>query len=202
MSRPVIVGVTGGIGSGKSTVCKILEQLGVIVYYADDRAKELMYTNNALVSAIIKEFGVESYNTNGTLNRRYLAETVFGDGQQLAKLNAMVHPAVGKDFEQWANKQHAPIIAKEAALLIENGSYKQLDSLITVMAPQKIRLNRVLIRDSQRSKEQVLDIMNRQVDDAKRKEVSDYLIDNGEEKLLIPQVLKIHQQLLKKGSEI
>tara|TARA_A100000171_G_C2138489_1_gene152467 strand:+ start:1846 stop:2448 length:603 start_codon:yes stop_codon:yes gene_type:complete len=195
MTDPLIVGITGGIGSGKTTVCKIFHQLGVPIYFADDRGKYLLSNDELLKNQVMNLFGAESYLPDGLLNRSFLANKVFSNTEELNKLNGLVHPAVAKDFLQWANNQSAKVLIKEAALFIENGSYTGLDKLITVLAPEDVRINRVLMRDIQRNKAQVLDIMSNQVDDKGRREVSDYLIDNGGSKLLIPQVLKIYKEL-------
>lgn len=196
MNRPLVVGVTGGIGSGKSTACRIFNQLGVPVYYADDQGKYLLNTNSQLKAQVIDIFGVESYTSNGTLNRAYLASRVFSDQNELNKLNKLVHPAVAKNFKEWVDQHGStPIVIKEAALLIENESYKLLDKLITVLAPQKVRIERVLLRDTQRSKTQVEDIIENQIDDKIRSDVSDYLIDNSGIKLLIPQILEVYKKL-------
>ncbi|WP_323757456.1 dephospho-CoA kinase [Roseivirga sp.] len=197
MNDVLTVGVTGGIGSGKTTVCKIFHQLGVSIYYADDRGKYLLNNDELLKSQVIDLFGEESYLPDGALNRGFLANSVFSDKTELEKLNALVHPAVAKDYLVWAAQQKGSILIKEAALFIENGSYKSLDKLICVIAPENVRVNRVLMRDMQRNQNQVLDIISNQVDDQKRREVSDYLIDNGGAKLLIPQVLTIYKTLQK-----
>ncbi|MGW8122332.1 dephospho-CoA kinase [Roseivirga echinicomitans] len=197
MIKVLNVGITGGIGSGKSTVCSIFQQLNIPIYYADDRGKYLLSNDEQLKSQVRELFGTESYLANGTLNRSFLADTVFTNTSALEKLNGLVHPAVAADYSKWALEQNSPILMKEAALFIENGSYKSLDKLICVLAPEDVRINRVLMRDMHRSKSQVLDIMANQVDDSRRKDVSDYLIDNGGSKLLIPQVLAIFKALQK-----
>ena len=200
MSKALTVGITGGIGSGKTTVCKIFHQLGIPIYYADDRGKYLLSNDHQLKSQVQDLFGAESYLSDGTLNRSFLANKVFADKIELEKLNQLVHPAVAKDYFNWASEQNSTVLIKEAALFIENGSYKSLDKLICVIAPENVRVNRVLMRDMQRDRNQVLDIMKNQVDDKKRKEVSDYLIDNSGTKLLIPQVLTIYKTLQKTRS--
>lgn len=198
MSRPLLVGITGGIGSGKSTVSKIFGTLSVPVYYADDRGKALLIEDQLLIEQVISTFGKESYGTDGELNTQYLARQVFPDPEQLEVLNSLVHPAVARDFEAWVERHNQnPYVLKEAALLYEAGSYKQLDATICVMAPQALRLERVLLRDPQRSRQQVEQIMARQTDDQSRKELSDYRIQNDGANLLIPQVRKVHKQLLK-----
>jgi dephospho-CoA kinase len=195
MNRPLTVGVTGGIGSGKSIVCQVFESLGVPIYYADDRAKALLIEDKELKKAIIELFGTESYQ-NGQLNRSFLATKVFADEVELAKMNALVHPAVAEDFRLFVEKHlDLPLVIKEAALLFETGSYKQLDYNIAVIAKKDIRLKRVLLRDVQRSEEQVMQIMQKQTSDAQRKKLANWIITNNEEELVIPQVMNIHGNL-------
>ena len=201
MNKPLLIGVTGGIGSGKSTVCKIFETLGVPVYYADDRGKTLMTEDPKLVEQIISEFGNESYADSGQLNRAYLAQMVFPNPEKLEKLNSFVHPSVANDFKKWVYvNQNKDYLLKEAALLYEIGSYKALDSTICVMASKGVRIQRVLLRDKQRTREQVEQILERQSDDATRRKLADYKVDNGGAKLLIPQVLSIHNKILQSAS--
>lgn len=197
MSKTLLIGVTGGIGSGKSTVCKIFEILGIPVYYADDRGKALMVEDPKLVEQIIAEFGQESYTTAGQLDRIYLAERVFPNPEKLEKLNSFVHPAVANDFEEWVlANQNKDYLLKEAALLYEIGAYKALDATICVMASKGVRTQRVLLRDEQRTIEQVEQIIERQTNDATRRKLSDYTVDNDGTKLLIPQVSSIHNKIL------
>ena len=192
----LLVGITGGIGSGKSTVSKLFEVLGTPVYYADDRAKILMSENAELIDAIKSSFGEESY-LRGELNRPFLAAEVFSNPERLEVLNKLVHPIVAKDFTQWAKEfDSKPYVLKEAALLFESGSYEQLDYTICVMANKAIRTERVLLRDDQRSLEEIHHIMDRQTSDGVRKKLANFLIDNSGNILLIPQVIKLHQQLL------
>lgn len=195
MNKPFLVGITGGIGSGKSTVCRIFETLGVPVYYADDRAKLLLKEDEVLRNEVISCFGKKSYLSNGELNREYLADRVFKVDSELQKLNSLVHPAVARDFQRWAQLNEHKILLKEAALLIENQTYKSMNYLITVLAPEKLRIERVLMRDAHRSKEQTRDILSKQVDDELRKSTSDLLIHNDGNRLLIPQVLKAFEKL-------
>lgn len=195
MSSPKLVGLTGGIGSGKSTVAKIFEILHIPVYYADDRAKWLMNFDQELKSKIQEAFGTDSYDSEGNLNRSYLASTVFSDTEKVAKINSLVHPAVGKDFEIWASHQDAPYVLKEAALIFETGGEKKLDVVINVSSPLKIRISRVLMRDSHRSLDQVNHIIDQQMPDEVKNEKADFVIKNTDTKMLIPQVLAIHQKL-------
>lgn len=190
------VGITGGIGSGKSTVCRIFHLLGIPVYSADDRAKWLMEYDSVLKSKIEEEFGQEAYTQEGTLNRKYLADQVFSDPEKVKKINSLVHPAVGLDFDNWVKEQNTPYVLKEAALLFETGSASQLDKLINVSSPLKVRVARVLMRDPHRSEAQINSIIDQQMPDEKKNELADFVIKNAENKLLIPQVLEIHQKLL------
>ncbi|TZF85006.1 dephospho-CoA kinase [Pedobacter sp. BS3] len=189
------IGITGGIGSGKSTVSKLFELLGIPVFYADTAAKTVMQTDSILVDAIKTTFGEAAY-TNGQLNRKYLANIVFNDEQQLLKLNALVHPAVFRAFDTWVLQQkQAPYVLKEAALLFESGSYKMSDKTILVKAPLSLRISRVMQRDGI-TQQEVEQRMNKQLSDAGKEKLADYVIQNNETELLIPQVLKLHQTFL------
>jgi len=198
-SRPLLVGITGGIGSGKSTVCKLFSLLGVPVYTADDRAKWLMNHDSPLKEKILAAFGSESYLSNGELNRAYLAASVFSNPEKVAALNALVHPAVRKDFMDWVSQQTAPYLIKEAALLFETGAAKELDCVINVSSPLRVRMARVLLRDPQRTVEQVNQIIDQQLPDEEKNERADFSIKNTDNKLLIPQVITLHEQLLRKA---
>ncbi len=189
------VGITGGIGSGKTTVCHIFEVLGVPVYYADDRAKHLMQHNDSLVSALKEAFGEEIYK-EGILDRPLLASKVFNDKDRLAKLNSLVHPAVAHDALKWQQANlHAPYTLKEAALLFEAGSYKALDKTIVVTAPLEIRVKRVMARDNA-TEEQVLARIANQWPEEEKVKLADFVITNDGMAALIPQVLHVHRQLL------
>jgi len=194
-SRPLWIGITGGIGSGKSTVCRIFQLLGIPVYASDDRAKWLMANDTALKSGICSAFGDESYLPDGAVNRAYLAEKVFSDPEKVKQINALVHPAVGKDFKTWAENQNSPYLLKEAALLFETGANKELDKVINVSSPLKIRVARTLMRDPHRDEAQINHIINQQIPDEEKNEKADFVIKNSENKLLIPQVLEIHRKL-------
>lgn len=190
------VGITGGIGSGKTTVCKIFESLGVPVYYADDRAKKIMTSDKTLKADLIHLLGEECYFKNGRLNRKYIGAKVFKNKSLLKKLNKLVHPAVLKDGENWFNKQKGIMALKEAALLIESGSYLYLDKLVVVTAPEKVRLQRVMERDNL-SKEAVKEKMKNQLTDDEFLKYADFRIINDGKKLLIPQVRKIYNAIRK-----
>ena len=195
MTKPLQVGITGGIGSGKSLVCKIFNTLGAPVYYADDRAKWLANHNQPIRQQVIQAFGAEAYDEHG-LNRAYLANTVFNDQQQLARLNAIIHPAVGSDYRTWVGEQHAPYVLKEAALMFESGSYKALDRVVTVSAPEDIRIERVLQRDTFRSRDQIKAIIDKQLSEQERCERSDHIIKNDGSELVILQVLELHERFI------
>ncbi|AWW31289.1 dephospho-CoA kinase [Echinicola strongylocentroti] len=195
--RPLLIGITGGIGAGKSTAAKIFSVLGIPVYSADDRAKWLMVHSLELKQKIQAHFGEESYFDEGGLNRAFLAEKVFSDPEQTKVINGLVHPAVKKDFEQWATSHQTPYVLKEAALLFESGSYQDLDKVINVSAPVELRMSRIMARDAHRSKEQVVSIMERQMSDSEKNKLADFVISNEENQALIPQVLQIHKILSK-----
>jgi dephospho-CoA kinase len=195
---PIKVGITGGIGVGKSVVARIFAVLGVPIYDSDSRAKLLMEQNAELVKAICSSFGKESY-IDGMLNRRFLADQVFNDESKIKILNSLVHPAVGKDFATWTARhtQHTYVI-KEAALLIESGSYKELDELILVDAPIETRIERVLKRDHQRSRKEILSIMAKQMSTEEKKGYITYEIQNDGTRSLISRVVGLHKELLTK----
>lgn len=195
MDRALQIGITGGIGSGKSLVCRIFQSLGISAYDADSHAKELMTTDGILVTEIKKEFGVLSYNPDGSLNRAYLARTVFNDAKRLATLNKLVHPRVGLNYKVWADqKKHHPYILKEAALLFESGASQSLDAVIVVHAETELRISRVLKRDPHRGREQVLAIMDSQMPEEEKLKRADFVIRNDETSLLIPQILALHHK--------
>lgn len=189
------IGITGGIGSGKSTVSKIFELLGVPVYYADERAKDILVRDPELVEQVKQHFGAEVYDANGVLNRKYLGNIVFNDKDKLAILNSLVHPATIRDSDQWALQQHTPYVLKEAALLFETESFHHLDKVIAVFAPQPLRIHRVMKRDNV-TRNEVLARIYKQIDETIKMRLSDYIIHNDEQHMVIPQVLTLHQELL------
>ena len=186
------IGLTGGMGSGKSVVAKVFETLGIPVYYADDAAKKLMNNNEELKAEIIKNFGEESY-TNGELNRKYIASIVFNDKEKLELLNSLTHPATIRDAEEWIKSQNSPYIIKEAALLFESGANKNLDHVIGVDAPLPLRIKRVMNRDGI-TEEEIMKRINRQMDEEKKMRMCDFIIINNEQELVIPQVLELHKK--------
>ena len=197
MSRPLQIGVTGGIGSGKSLVCRIFSCLGVPVYDADSRAKKLMTTDGILIGLIQKEFGTLSYHPDGTLNRTYLAEVAFQDETRLELLNSLVHPRVALDYQQWvATHTGNAYVVKEAALLFEAGSHLGLDKVVVVTAPEELRVQRVLKRDVHRTPDMVREIMLKQMPENEKMKKADYLLTNDESSLLIPQVVELHQRFV------
>lgn len=200
-SRSLWVGITGGIGSGKSTICRFFQLLGIPIYTADDRAKWLMAHDPELKLHIQDAFGAESYLSDGSVNRAYLAEQVFSDPEKVKKINSLVHPAVGKDFKDWTEKQTAPYLIKEAALLFETGAASELDFVINVSSPLKVRIARVLMRDPHRNEDQINHIINQQMPDEEKNEKSDFVIKNSENKLIIPQILEIHKKLCEKAAQ-
>ncbi len=189
------IGITGGIGSGKSTVARVFELLNVPVYYADEASKRLYHTDQELMASLKKHFG-EGVYTNYQLNRSALAAMVFQNPEKLELLNSLVHPPTLRDAEEWMQKQVAPYVIKEAALLFETGSVAGLDYVIGVKAPQHLRIKRVMDRDGV-TREQVLSRMDRQLDEDIKMRLCDFIIDNSEQRLVIPQVLQLHEKFLK-----
>lgn len=188
------VGITGGIGSGKSTVAGVFETLGIPVYHADTAAKKLMQEDAALQAAIVEAFGEAVYE-NGVLQRAKLASMVFNNKEKLALLNSIVHPATIADAERWMQAQKAPYVLKEAALLFESGSAEGLDYVIGVWAPEALRIKRVMARDKV-SRNEVLQRMEHQIQENIKMRLCDFVIRNTEQELVVPQVLEIHRQLL------
>ncbi len=186
-----VVGLTGGIGSGKSTVAKMFEKLGVSVYISDDEAKKLMNEDDEVKKKIIALLGENSY-VDEKLNRTYIANIVFNDTTKLEKLNAIVHPAVALHFDSWKSLQDSVYVIKEAAILFENGGYKKCDYTILVSVPSKVRIQRVLKRDSI-TEEQLRSRMNNQWEDAKKIPLADFVIYNMDIEDAEKQVCKIHE---------
>lgn len=193
-----VVGITGGIGSGKTTVSKLFEALGIPVYLADIQAKKLMLQDQGLKNQIKVLLGNEAFYKNGRPNRAFIASKIFTNTTHLNSLNNLVHPAVGRDFEIWKNQQSKklPYVIQEAALFVENGTYKKLDALIVVTCPEKERIRRVMLRDNV-SEEQVKQRMANQLSEEDKISKAHYIITNDGNHTLIPQVWKIHQELSK-----
>lgn len=172
----MVVGLTGGIGSGKSTIAKAFAALGIAVFNSDEQAKALIATDTQVKERIIAAFGEEAYQ-NGEYNRAYIAQIVFNNSEKLAILNGIVHPALAEYFKQWAKEQTSPYVLKEAAILFESGSYKDCDYIITVTAPEEVRIARVMARDHC-TEAQVRARMAQQWTDAQRIALSDAVIEN------------------------
>ncbi|HMQ61616.1 MAG TPA: dephospho-CoA kinase [Flavilitoribacter sp.] len=190
------IGITGGIGSGKSSVCRIFEVLGIPVYYADDRAKWLMNHDQDLKSGITGLFGEQAYLENGDLNRKFIGSIAFTDPEKLSGLNALVHPAVLRDGFEWQEAQaNVPYTLKEAALLFESGSYKFLDKVITVYAPLELRLQRVMTRDGV-DRETVMNRVTQQMPEEEKLKLADYVIYNDGTRSIIGQVMALHRGLV------
>ena len=176
-NQPFVAGITGGIGSGKSTAAKFFEELGIPVYNSDTRAKTIQNENSEVKVKIIAAFGEEAYNENG-LNKPYLSKQVFQNNEKLKLLNSIVHPAVFQDFENWKKAQKSDIVMKEAAILIESGSYKDCDVVISVVVDIETRIARTIERDDL-SREEILARINNQISDEERIAKSDFIIDNN-----------------------
>jgi dephospho-CoA kinase len=188
------IGITGGIGSGKSTIAKIFGLLDVPIYYADAATKNLYHTNKNLKESLKQHFGDDIY-INGLLNKSLLASIIFNDPVKLELLNSLVHPITHQDAENWMAKQKAPYVIKEAALLFESGSARTLDYIIGVYSPKHVRLKRAMQRDNA-SKDEILHRMDRQIDEDIKMKLCDFIIINNEQQMIIPQVIKLHQHFL------
>ena len=188
------VGLTGGIGSGKSTVARLFEVLGIPVYYADIEAQKLMNENTGLRQAIIENFGKEAY-TDEVLNRKYISSIVFSDPLKLELLNSIVHPATRKDGENWMHRQKTVYAIHEAALIFEANVSDRLDYVIGVSSPEELRIKRAMERDNV-TRDEILMRMNKQLDDKIKMSKCDFVLVNDEQHLLIPQVLELHEKLI------
>jgi dephospho-CoA kinase len=194
------IGLTGGIGSGKSTVAKVFETLGIPVYYADDASKKLLNENDELKAAVVQHFGKEVYK-NGELDRKHLASIVFNNKEKLDLLNSLTHPIVIKDAEDWMNRQTSPYAIKEAALLFESGAAEKLDYIIGVYAPQHLRVKRVMERDGLPT-EEVVKRINRQIDEEMKMKLCDFMITNNDQQLVLPQIMQLHQRFILETEDI
>ena len=189
----MIIGITGGIASGKTYCSSIFERLGIPIYYSDDRAKLLMTDSSIIKSEIIDLFGADSYNDEGQLNRPYLARAIFNNNDLLKKMNNIVHPRVREDFMSWAkmNLTLSPYVLQESALIVESGSYKLLNKVILIDAPEEIRIDRAMKRDGA-DRQSILDRISKQSTSAQKREVADYIIENHENDQIIEQIVEIH----------
>jgi len=189
------VGLTGGIGSGKTTVAKLFIELGIPVYIADKEAKRLMHTSKAIKRKLLEEFGEKAYIKN-KLNRAFLAKIVFNDKKKLAAINKIVHPSVANSFKRWLNKHNSAYAIQENAILFENNSANNFDFIITVTAPIQDKIERVMKRDNV-TKEEVLSRMNNQISDKEKIKNSNFVIENRDLRQVKNEVIKIHKQILK-----
>lgn len=193
------VGITGGMGSGKSTAAKIFEALGIPVFYADDESKKLLDTNVLVKEKLTSRFGVELYK-NEQLDRAFLANQIFNNSEALAFVNGVVHPAVAERYNNWCAEQTAPYGLKEAAILFETGSYKDLDKTILVVADEALRVERVKKRNGW-TRDEVLARMKNQWEDSEKIPLADFVIYNNEKEMLTPQILKIHENLIRSANQ-
>ncbi len=192
---PEIIGLTGGIGSGKSTVGKVFYELGIPVYNADTEANKLINSSPEIIRKLKKTFGEDIYDKKNNLERKKLANIIFNDKKMLNKVNSIVHPAVKKDFLKWVSEQTSKYVIKEAAILFESGSYKEVDKIITVIAPKNIKILRVCKRDCV-SIEKVEERIKNQMPDNLKVLKSNYVIYNDEIRLVLPQIIKIHNKII------
>ena len=191
------IGLTGGIGSGKTTVAQVFEKLGAPVFYADLEAKKCMQTDSGLIKQLKATFGNDIY-VDRKLQKDRLASIIFNDDSALQTINRLVHPAVQRVFEEWCAAQNASYVLKEAAILFESGSDKELDQIVCVSAPDDLRKQRVMQRDGI-TESQVLERMSKQWEQSRKIELADFHIVNDEKQLLVPEVLEVHSLLLKQS---
>lgn len=194
----MIVGLTGGIGSGKTTAGSIFRQLGIPVYLADDRAKSLMHQDEDLRLALRSLLGGEIVPDQG-LDRAAMARVIFGDQDLLDQVNALVHPAVKADFQSWYSRQQSPYVIREAAILFESGAYRDCEKIILVTAPRELRIQRVMDRNGE-TREGVESRMKRQWPEEDKISRADYLLNNDQNHMLIPQILHIHEDLIRRAN--
>jgi len=190
-----IIGLTGGIGSGKTLVSKVFENLGIAVYNSDIEAKLLMNNDSDIINKFKMIFGFEIYDENNRLNKKKLADLIFNDKNKLNTVNSIVHPAVKKHFTNWVQMQKSPYVIKETAILFESGIFKDVDKIITVTAPIELRISRLVIRDNSNKKD-ILERVNNQLNEDYKIKNSDYVIYNDNKQLIVPLILRIHQKIL------
>lgn len=191
------VGLTGGIGSGKTLVSKVFIRLGIPVFNADYEAKVILNTDKETIKQVKKEFGSEIYTDQG-IDRKKLAEIIFNNITALQKINAIIHPRVRQYFYEWLKKQKVPYVIEEAAILFESGANQELDLTINVHADELVRVGRVMLRDNT-TEETVKSRMKNQMSDRQREKLADYTIHNNGDRMLLPQILEIHQHILSKS---
>lgn len=194
--KPKLIGITGGIGAGKSTVSTICKHLGFKVYNSDQRAKEIVSEDSIIKKKLISFFGNNVYK-NGVLDRKFLSDKIFNDKSSLQQINSIIHPAVKKDFNCWVtNNSNEKILFKESALLFESGAYKELDKIILIVSDKNLRVSRVLNRDQKRSKKEIESIIDKQIDEVDAIKYADIVIDNNHKKMLLPSVIKEIEKLI------
>jgi len=193
--KPKLIGITGGIGAGKSTVSKICKHLGFKVYNSDDRAKEIVSEDSNIKKRIISLFGNNVYK-NGVLDRKFLSDKIFNDKSSLQNINSIIHPAVKKDFKNWViNNSNEKILFKESALLFESGAYKELDKIILIVSDKNLRISRVLNRDKIRTKKEIKSIIDKQINEVDAIKYADIVIDNNHKEMLLPSVVREIEKL-------
>ena len=194
--KPKLIGITGGIGAGKSTVSTICKHLGFKVYNSDQRAKEIVSEDSIIKKKLISFFGNNIYK-NGVLDRKFLSDKIFNDKSSLQQINSIIHPAVKKDFNSWViNNLNEKILFKESALLFESGAYKELDKIILIVSDKNLRVSRVLNRDQKRSKKEIESIIDKQIDEVDAIKYADIVIDNNHKKMLLPSVIQEIEKLI------
>ena len=194
--KPKLIGITGGIGAGKSTVSTICKHLGFKVYNSDQRAKEIVSEDPIIKKKLISFFGNNIYK-NGVLDRKFLSDKIFNDKSSLEQINSIIHPAVKKDFNSWViNNSNEKILFKESALLLESGAYKELDKIILIVSDKNLRVSRVLNRDQNRSKKEIESIIDKQIQEAEAIKYADIVIDNNHKKMLLPSVIRELEKLM------
>ncbi len=187
------IGITGGIGSGKTYVASVFQSLGIPIFNADIQAKKIMTSSRKLIKLLKEEFGNDIYK-DSDLNKEKLASIVFSNSDKLQKLNSLVHPIVKEEFNNWCKKQTSPYVIKEAAILFESNSHIGLDAVICVSAPLDLRMRRLLNRDDY-SKKEIKKRIENQISQEEKEKLSDYIIVNDEKDLLLPKIIKIHKEL-------
>lgn len=201
MADSLKIGITGGIGSGKSIISKVFATLSVPIYNSDDRGKYLTKNNELIKNGIKDTFGVDFFDEWGNLLSQKLGGLVFNDKAALAKLNGIVHPVVAQDFENWLDKQNSPYVLKESAIIFENNIHKNLDAVILVTSPLPLRIKNIQKRDPFRSIENIMAVINNQMYDTEKENLAQYMIKNDETTPVIDQVLNIHKKILEKCSQ-
>ena len=194
--KPKLIGITGGIGAGKSTVSTICKHLGFKVYNSDQRAKEIVSEDSIIKKKLISFFGNNIYK-NGVLDRKFLSDKIFNNKSSLQQINSIIHPAVKKDFNNWViNNKNEKVLFKESALLFESGAYKELDKIILIVSDKNLRISRVLKRDKIRTKKEIESIIDKQINEAEAIKYADIVIDNNHKKMLLPSVISEIEKLM------